>query len=106
MSEPISIVVFVRALPDQAQAVAQLLDAAIEPSRKEAGCLEYRYHQVVGSPNQFVFYEVWANQAALDAHSQAPHVIMLNEQAKPLLAEPLEIIYLKEKMPVSTGVLP
>lgn len=99
MSEIITIVVNVEAIPGKEQQLMQALGDVIAPSRAEPGCIEYRYHQCHDNPCKFVFYETWKNQAALDAHTETAHVKALSEKAKDLMAKPLEIIFVDELMP-------
>jgi len=44
-----------------------------EHSRKEPGCLLYVGHQSTSDPRRFLFYEQYKDQAALDAHRNAPY---------------------------------
>ena len=44
-----------------------------EHSRKEAGCVQYVGHQSTENPRKFLFYEVYRDQAALQAHRDAPY---------------------------------
>jgi quinol monooxygenase YgiN len=39
----------------------------------EPGTLVYACHTVQDAPRQRIFYELYANRAAFDAHEQAPH---------------------------------
>ena len=51
---------------------AQLLKL-IAPTRKEAGCIEYRLHQDDDDPAVFIFYETWESLACLEQHMNSPH---------------------------------
>ncbi|HYL94050.1 MAG TPA: putative quinol monooxygenase [Alphaproteobacteria bacterium] len=42
-------------------------------SRQEPGCLMYVGHQSTEDPRRFMFYEQYKDQAALDAHRNAPY---------------------------------
>lgn len=42
-------------------------------SRKEPGCLMYIGHQCIEDPRRFLFYEQYRDQAALEAHRNAPY---------------------------------
>ena len=42
-------------------------------SRKEAGCLMYIVHRGLKEPNQFLIYEQYISEAALEAHRQSAH---------------------------------
>jgi quinol monooxygenase YgiN len=44
-----------------------------EHSRKEPGCLLYIGHQAIEDPRKFLFYEQYKDEAALQAHRDAPH---------------------------------
>jgi quinol monooxygenase YgiN len=44
-----------------------------EHSRKEPGCVQYVGHQSSDDPRRFLFYEVYKDQAALQAHRDSPH---------------------------------
>jgi (4S)-4-hydroxy-5-phosphonooxypentane-2,3-dione isomerase len=44
-----------------------------EHSRKEPGCVQYVGHQSTDDPRRFLFYEVYRDQAALQAHREAPY---------------------------------
>ncbi|WP_309643041.1 putative quinol monooxygenase [Phenylobacterium sp.] len=43
-------------------------------SRAEDGCLEYSYAEDVAEPGLVRVYEMWRDQACLDAHFQTPHM--------------------------------
>lgn len=44
-----------------------------EHSRKEPGCVQYVGHQSLEEPRRFLFYEVYKDQAALQAHRDSHH---------------------------------
>lgn len=44
-----------------------------EHSRKEPGCVQYVGHQSTENPRKFLFYEVYKDEAALQAHRNAPY---------------------------------
>jgi quinol monooxygenase YgiN len=69
---------------DEARAALQ---SAVAPTRSEPGCLAYDLHQSMNDPTEFLFYERWVNQGALDAHaaSTAPHRAVLRQQLGQLL---------------------
>ena len=49
----------------------------LEPTHKEEGCICYLLHQSQKDKRQFMFYEQWASQAALDAHGKSDHMKVL-----------------------------
>jgi quinol monooxygenase YgiN len=40
----------------------------------EPGCLVYRAHRSTRDPELFLFYEMYADEAAFEAHRTAPHL--------------------------------
>jgi len=44
-----------------------------EHTRKEPGCLFYVGHQSIDNRRKFLFYEQYKDQAALEAHRNAPY---------------------------------
>ena len=59
----------------------------IQKTRKEKGCLFYSLFQDVSSPGEFLFYEEYASQDALDIHSNSEYLktfrtIVSNMQSK------------------------
>lgn len=63
-----------------------LLLSLIEPTRQEVGCLRYELLHNTADPTDFTFVEEWVSEAALDAHSNTPHLQAVLTQAPPLLA--------------------
>lgn len=57
----------------------------IEPSRNEAGCIEYTLHTSLDDNNIFVFYEIWNDDEALQQHLQSPHYQAYRNSAGKLL---------------------
>lgn len=48
--------------------------AMLEASRAEDGCVTYSYGVDVAEPGLIRVFEVWRDQAAIDAHFAAPHM--------------------------------
>ena len=48
--------------------------AMLTATRAEDGCLDYAYAEDVAEPGLIRVFELWRDQAALDAHFQAPHL--------------------------------
>lgn len=44
-----------------------------EHTRREPGCRQYIGHQSAEDPRRFLFYELYDDQAALDAHRASAH---------------------------------
>lgn len=50
------------------------MQAMVQASRAEAGCLEYSYGEDVLEPGLIHVKELWSDQAALDAHFASSHI--------------------------------
>lgn len=55
-------------------------------TRHEPGTLVYGSHRVEGKPEQRIFYELYRDRAAFDAHEQQPHTKHFLEQRGQYLA--------------------
>jgi quinol monooxygenase YgiN len=63
----------------EAEALAALAELAAAVEANEPGLLAYIPHRVAADPTQVVFFEVYADEAALQSHGQQPHVAKLRE---------------------------
>lgn len=82
------VILRVVARDDTVEKLRPLLLKLAEQSRKEDGCSRYKVFQGKNDPLEFVLYESWASDAALDAHMTTPHVQQAFAQGLPLLAGP------------------
>ncbi|WP_324731276.1 putative quinol monooxygenase [Pseudomonas paeninsulae] len=57
-----------------------LFRAYVEPSRAEAGCIEYHMLRDHQDPTLFIFVEVWQSKEHLAIHSALPHMRRFYEQ--------------------------
>jgi quinol monooxygenase YgiN len=62
-----------------------VLTALVPASRREIPCYQYDLLSNPSDPREFCFVERWENDAALDQHLAAPHVVTALAQAEPLL---------------------
>jgi len=53
--------------------VAELFSRLTEESRKEPGCVMYQVHRHRTEPRRFFIYEQYQDDAAREAHRNAPH---------------------------------
>ena len=74
MSTPLTIVARIEAKPDQIELVKSELIKLIEPTRAEAGCLQYDLHQDNNQPEVFLFYENWETRELWQAHMENEHL--------------------------------
>ncbi len=64
----------VRVPPDNLPALKPHMLAMMTASRAEDGCVTYSYGEDVAEPGLIRVFEVWRDQAAIDAHVKAPHM--------------------------------
>lgn len=62
------------AKPGKEDALRATLMGLIEPTRAEAGCIQYDLHEEQGKPGTFLFFEKWKSKQALDEHSAMPYL--------------------------------
>jgi quinol monooxygenase YgiN len=75
MAHVLTVVARLRAAQGKADALAALLaEQAAAVRENEPGCLVYRPHRSTRDPDLFLFYEMYADEAALEAHRTAPHL--------------------------------
>lgn len=92
-SDNVTIVATMKAKPDRVEEARELLLSLIEPTRAEAGCIGYTFHQDANAPGSFMFYETWASRQALDEHLATPHLKNLLDRYDELFAAPLDITF-------------
>ena len=73
-AKPITVVATFQAKPGKAGELKKSLLALVEPTRREAGCLNYDLHQLPEDPDKFLFHENWTSRAQLDAHLNNTHI--------------------------------
>lgn len=92
----LTITAIIKAQPGTEEEAAEILRSLIEPSRKDAGCISYDMHINASDSGEFMFYEKWESQEALDAHMQTPHVKDALGKVK-LASEPVITPWLHQK---------
>ncbi|KZB61471.1 hypothetical protein AUQ42_03615 [Thalassospira sp. MCCC 1A02491] len=81
--------------PGKREKLLAEIQAIVEQTKSEEGCLEYAPHELIGSFGTIVMDERWLNQSCLDAHAKSRHFKNLAEQFDELLAEPLKLHFLE-----------
>jgi quinol monooxygenase YgiN len=75
MSDPrVTLIVNVMAKPGAEDRLGAALTALVPLTRKEEGCIQYAVHTAKDNPAQFVIYESWRSQTALDVHLAMPYM--------------------------------
>jgi autoinducer 2-degrading protein len=84
----IHIVVQIEPKPDKVEAFLELALFDARNSRKEPGCLRFDVIKHLDNPPRFGFYEVYKDEAAVQAHRQTPHFARWAKEIEPLCAVP------------------
>ena|SRR5215217_8992842 len=87
----IRVVARLTAKPDKVAEMRAALEACIDPTRAEDGCILYELMQNNADPTDFTFIEEWTSDDALDAHLQTDHLKNLQTKADALFANPPDI---------------
>ena len=81
MANVLTVVARIRAAKGKGDALAALLaEQAAAVLAAEPGCLVYRPHRSRADPDLFLFYEMYADEAAFEVHRSAPHVAAFRER--------------------------
>jgi quinol monooxygenase YgiN len=81
MINVLTVVATIRAASGNGDALAALLsEQAAAVRAAEPGCLVYRVHRSTTDPELFLFYETYADDAALDVHRKAPHLAAFRQR--------------------------
>ena len=76
----IALIVTIQIKPDQKGPFMAAMDGdAIGSNNDEPGCLRFDVLQDNEDPNRIHLYEVYQDEAALEAHRQAPHYLKWRE---------------------------
>ena len=87
----LAIWVKVRVKPEGRDKFLKAIEAdALGSERDEPGCMRFNVLQDEKDQNVYYFYEVYKDQAALDAHRAAPHYAVWREAAAEVLDGPTE----------------
>ncbi len=87
----LGLIVSVKVKPDQRQKFLDVIeDDSICSVRDEPGCVRFDVLQDQSDPDHYYFYEVYQDEAALEAHRQTPHLARWRAAAEVCLAEPTQ----------------
>ena len=70
----LTIVASIRAEPGHEDLVEAELLKLVQPTRSEAGCLQYDLHRDHETPGHFLFYENWESRDQWLAHMESDHI--------------------------------
>ena len=92
--------------PERRADILRLVAMVAQPSRAEAGCITYNFYEKQPAASEFLFFEEWADQAALDFASQNTvfsGVHEANSRVDPGTAQNTHVRGRKVARPVSTS---
>jgi quinol monooxygenase YgiN len=98
-TEKLISIAVLKAKPGKREELRNGLLGLIEPTRSEAGNLDYVLFELRDEPGTFYMREAFVNQAALDAHFAAPYFQTFATTIDDLLTEPLRLIFLDQVSP-------
>ncbi|MGH7236523.1 MAG: putative quinol monooxygenase [Nitrospiraceae bacterium] len=88
----VTVVVRMKAKTGMEVRVRQELLNLLKPTRAERGCINFDMHQAPNDPSLFLFHENWVSEEDLKRHFETQHIKRWIEEAKALLAEPMELM--------------
>ena len=97
---PRYVVAYVEVMPTAKGEAVAIVRRFRDAVRKESGNLRAEILQRIGQPHQFVLLEAWKDQAAFDAHAQAPAAIELGAKIKAIQNAPIDV---RTHFPLSVG---
>ena len=95
-STEVRIVAEFRAVSGKAAALRDILSSLIEPTRAEAGCLQYDLHVDLADEHHLFFFERFVDVAAIESHNRTPHLLALGERLTGLLDGPPRVTRVRQ----------
>jgi quinol monooxygenase YgiN len=65
---------WMRFAPGEIDKFSQAAQLMVTETRKEEGCLHYAFARDLNDPDTIRISELWADEAALEAHFKSPHM--------------------------------
>jgi quinol monooxygenase YgiN len=84
--EQIQVFAVLTAQPGKEAELREILTALVPPTRAEPGNTCYMIHEDMNKPGSFWFFEIYKDQAAVDAHMKSPYLAAALVKATPILA--------------------
>ena len=91
MSTLVSVIATFIPKPGQDKGVEQVLRGMVSPTRNEPGCNRYDLYCTKDSPASYVLFEIYKDQAALEAHRGTEHYKSYRARIPELLSEPIKV---------------
>ena len=77
---PFALIARFRVTEESQARIAQALEKAVPPTRREPGVLAYQPHRDPAVTAGFVVYECWKSLDDLDAHLRTPYIVELRQE--------------------------
>ena len=78
------------AKPGREAEVTAVFSKLTEESRKEPGCSIFQVHRHRTEPRRYFIYELYKDDAALEAHRTTPHFLQYAKKDLPKIADRVE----------------
>jgi len=88
-------IAILKARPGKRDQLQEALLKLIDPTRKEAGCIEYMLFENKNEKGIFYMREAFMDKTAFDEHLASTHFQNFAKQADELLTEPVQLIELE-----------
>ena len=72
--------------PERRDEAVRAALAMAEATRRENGCISYRFSSDLADPNTILIFEEWENEEALGRHFETPHMGVFRAALPQLLA--------------------
>jgi quinol monooxygenase YgiN len=87
----LTIVAILHARSGIEEELGRRLGELVDPSRAEAGCINYDLHRSNTDPAIWILYENWSSSEALEIHFATDLLVRLLADVDGMLAKPLQI---------------
>ncbi len=94
MNPGCTLIAFLKGKPEKRDELLSVLRAFVNPTRAEAGSIEYHLHISDADSNLFVFYEIWRTRKHLDEHLEMHHLKSFFERRMDLLEKEIDLQFM------------
>jgi quinol monooxygenase YgiN len=81
----------VRTDHEKRQDLVRIAQAVVTASRRDEGCISYRFYADTETANDFVFLEEWESDEALRQHFATPHIAEFMKAVPAALVAPPDV---------------
>ena len=83
-------------IPSHIEEFTKCVINCVRETKKERGCLSYKFFQNRRDKSQFTFIEEWLNDTAIEQHNNAPHFKRFLEEIRHLTNGDVQIEQLEK----------